>query len=168
MDSPRRLIPTPNIQSNLGPLLDWKRPVPSLRDPSSIRPQILPEDRIPFDRLERDSFSLPLLTIPVPLTTVLTAIIIIAFQKPAPRPRARPPQSRKIRPPSHTIRRQIHHKRTNPIPASRRRPRPVEMMPVMPRRVVPLRPHALDVQVRAPALEGARAVFDAADDVVAG
>lgn len=38
----------------------------------------------------------------------------------------------------------------------------------MPRRVIPLRPHALDIQVRAPALECARAVFDAADCFIAG
>ena len=42
------------------------------------------------------------------------------------------------------------------------------MMPIMPRRVIPLRPHALDIQVRAPALERARAVFDAADCFIAG
>lgn len=41
-------------------------------------------------------------------------------------------------------------------------------MPIMPRRVVPLCPHALDIQVRPPALERARAVFDAADCFVAG
>jgi len=42
------------------------------------------------------------------------------------------------------------------------------MMPIMPRRIVPLRPHALDIQVRAPALKSARAVFDAAHRFVAG
>lgn len=41
------------------------------------------------------------------------------------------------------------------------------MVPVVSRDVVPLGPHALDVQGRPPALEGAGALLDAADDVVA-
>jgi glutaminase len=41
------------------------------------------------------------------------------------------------------------------------------VMPVVAGGIVALRPHALDVEVRSPALEGAGAVLEAADCVVA-
>jgi len=138
--------------------------VPSLRDPSSIRPEILPEYRVAFDWFERDPFCLSSAT----LAPTVAVAVIVALQKPTPRPRPRPVQLREIRPPTNTIRRQIHHKCTNSVPPPGRRTSPVEMMPIMPRRVVPLRPHALDIQVRTPALKSTRAVFDAAHRLVTG
>lgn len=129
--------------------------MPRLWIPRPISPQILPKDRIPLNRPERNSLF-------VPLTITLT------LQKPTPRLPYRPPQSRKIRPTPLTLRPQIHHERAEPVPPARKRSRPVIVMPVVAGGIVSLRPHALDVQVRAPALEGARAVFEAADCVVAG
>lgn len=129
--------------------------MPRLRIPRPISPQILPKDRIPLNRLERNPFH-------VTLTRTLT------LQKPTPRLPHGPPQPRKIGPTPLTLRPQIHHKRAEPVSAARKRSRPVIVMPVVAGGVVALRPHALDVQMRAPALEGASTIFEAADCVVAG
>lgn len=131
--------------------------MPRLRIPSPIRPQILPKDRIPFNRLERNPFLQP-------STTTLT---ILTLQKPTPSPPNRPLQPWKIRAPTLTVRPQIHHERAQPVTPARKRARPVIVMPVVAGGIVALRPHALDVEVRSPALEGAGAVLEAADCVVA-
>ena len=130
--------------------------MPRLRNSPSIRPEVLPEYRIPFDRSKRYSFIFLTLQKFTPLRSRPGRSIL------------RPVQPRKIRPSPNTIRRQIHHKRTHSVPAPTRRPGPVKVMPVVACRVVALRPHALDVEVRAPALESARAFLDAPHRVVAG
>lgn len=77
--SPRRLVPTPNIQPNLGPRRNRVRSVPGLGIPSSIGPKILPKHRIPLNRLERDTVLAPLHSL-----TISLPFIHIAFQKPTP------------------------------------------------------------------------------------
>lgn len=157
----RRLIPTPNIQTNLRPLRNGIRRMPRLGIPRPISPQILPKDRIPLNRLERNSFLL------LPTSVFTLTLILITLQKPTPSLPHRPSQTRKIRTPTFTVRSQIHHKRAYPVTSARKRPRPVIVMPVMAGGIVALRPHALDVEMWTPALEGAGAVFQAADCIVA-
>lgn len=162
----RRLVPTPNIQPNLRPRRDWVRSMPGLRVPRPIRTQILPKDRITLDRLEGDPFSrrtrLSLTPDPNP-----EPCLILALQKPTPLLPRRHPQTRKIGAPARTVRPQINHEGAETVSASSERPCPVVVVPVVTGGVVALGPHALDVQVRAPALERAGSLFQAADGVVA-
>lgn len=133
--------------------------MPSLRIPCPIRPKILPEYCVTLDRLECDTH-IPLLPLPYPIP-------LLTLQEPAPPLPVRHPQPWKIRPPTLTVRIEIHHKRAKTIPTPRQRPGPVIVVAVVAGGIVALRPHALDVQVRTPALEGAGAVFQTADCVVA-
>lgn len=127
--------------------------MPRLGIPTAICPQIHPEDGIPLNRPKRDA---------------RLAVVRLALQKPTPLAPRRHAQPREIRAAARTLVAQIHHERADAVAALRRRPRPVIVVAVVAGRVVALRPHALDVQVWAPALERSRAVFDAADDRVAG
>ena len=156
---PLWLIPTPNVQPNLRPLCNRERSVPSLWIPCSIRPKVLPKHRIALDRLECDPHVIPL---PIPVLVPL-----LTLQKLTPLLPNRHPQSREIRPPTFAVRINIHHKRAEAVPTARQRPGPVIVVAIVPRGIVALRPHALDVQIRMPALEAAGAVFQAADCVVA-
>lgn len=155
---PLRLVPTPNIQPNLGPLCNRECSVPCLQIPRPVGPKILPEHRIALDRLERDPFYLLLLPV----------LSFVALQEPTPFLPSRHLQPREVRAPALAIRVEIDHKRAQPIPASGQRARPVIMVPVVAGCIVALGPHALDENIRAPALEGARAVLQASHCVVAG
>jgi hypothetical protein len=93
--------------------------------------------------------------------------LILALQKPTPLLPRRHTQTREIGAPARAVRPQIDHEGTQAVPASSERPRPVVVVPVVAGGVVALCPHALDVQVWAPALERAGSVFEAADGVVA-
>lgn len=125
--------------------------MPRLQIPTPIRPQILPKDGIPLHRPKRN-----------PLRLILT------LHKPTPLLIPRPPEPRKIRATTRTLVPEIHHERTGTVAAARTRTRPVIVVPVVAGGVVALGPHALDVQVRSPALEGLCAVLEAADGVGAG
>lgn len=136
--------------------------MPGLRIPRPIRTQILPKDRIALDWLERDPF---------PRTADLTPNpglgLILALQEPTPLLPRRHTQAREVGAAARAVRSQIDHERTEAVAAPSERPRPVVVVPVVTGGVVALCPHALDVQVRAPSLESAGPVFEAADGVVA-
>lgn len=149
----RRLIPAPDVQANLCPGLDRQGRVPRRRMPSAVRAQILPEDGIPLDGLKGDAF------------VVVVAVVAIALDKPTPLLGFGPGQSREIRTPSRAVRLEIHHERAHAVRAARRA-RPVVVMLVVARDVVSLSPHALDVQVGPPALEGSRTLLQAPHHIV--
>jgi len=133
--------------------------MPRLRVPRAIRPQVLPEDGVALDGLERDAF--------VPLPPFL-----LTLDKPTPLlllVRRRHPQPREVRAPAGAVRAEVDHEGADAVAAAAvlQRARPVVVVAVVARDVVALRPHALDVQGGPPALEGARALLDAAHDAVA-
>lgn len=126
--------------------------MPGFRISCPIRPQILPKHRITLDRLECD----PHLRLPLP----------IALQKPTPPLPGRHFQPWEIRAAALAVRIKINHEGAEPVPAPCQRSSPVVVVTVVAGGIVALRPHALDVQVRAPALEGTGAIFQAADCIV--
>lgn len=129
--------------------------MPRLRPPTPIRPHVLPKHRIALNRPKRNP-ALPLRR------------LILTIQKLTPLGILRLAQPREIRPPTFTPSGEIHHKRAYSVSAApARRARPVVVVHVVACHVVSLRPHALDVEVRLPALERARAVLDAPDYIVA-
>lgn len=147
--------------------------MPRLRVSRAVGPQVLPEDRIPLDRLERDTFPPGLrrarsIRTPVVRLSPFISPVILTLNQPTPPRIPRPPQPREVRAPSDTLVPEIHHERAGAVAPARHAPRPVVVVRVVARGVVPLRPHALDVQVRAPALEGARAGLEAPDRGRAG
>lgn len=122
--------------------------MPCLQIPTSIRPQILPKNRIPLQRPKCNPFRLTL-----------------TLRKPTPLLILRPLKPRKVRPTTGTLVPEIHHERTGAVAATRTRAHPVIVVPVVAGGVVPLGPHALDVQVWLPALEGLCTVLETADCV---
>lgn len=168
--STTRLVPAPDVQSHLCAGRHRECRVPCLRITRPIRPQVLPEDGVAFDRLERDplsrKFSVCVSATRLLLLTLI--LLIVTLQESTPfRPIHRHLHPGKVRPAARAVRPQIHHERTDAVAAVRRRTRPVVMVSIVARGVVPLCPHALDVQVRSPALERPRALLDAAHHLIA-
>lgn len=148
--------------------------MPRLRIPRPIGPQILPENRIPLDRSERDAFpgrprssfsSVYSVLVPVtgPVPRFQLRFFLPTLQKPTPPGIDRHTQAREIRSPTGTVTIEVDHERAGAVAAARDGAGPVIVVLVVAGGVVALGPHALDVQVWAPALEGAGAGLDAAD-----
>lgn len=152
----RRLIPTPNIQTNLRPRRNRECSVPSLGVSLTIRPQVLPEDSIPLDRFEGD-----------PLLGSVCLFTLLALQKPTPLRARRHLQAREVCPAACAVCIQIHHECAETVTAASPRSAPIIVVPVVTRGIVALCPHPLDVEVWAPALECTNTLFNAAYCVVA-
>lgn len=130
--------------------------MPRLRPATPIGPHILPKHRIALNRPKGDS--------PFPFRR-----LILAIQKLTPLRIPRLAQPREIRTSTFTSSGKVHHKRAYSVSAApARRASPIVVVHVVASHVVSLRPHALDVEVWFPALECARAMFDAPDNIVAG
>lgn len=148
--------------------------MPCLGISRPIGPQILPENCISLDRLERDAFPRPSgprrffsrRCVLGPISHLQRLFISMTLQKPTPPPIDRHAQAREIRAPTGTVIIQINHERAGAVAAARDGARPVVVVPVVAGGVVALGPHTLDVQVWMPPLEGARAVLDTPDGVV--
>lgn len=131
--------------------------MPSLGISRAIRAQILPEDSVALDRLERDSPSAPTTVVaagPCGLCCIfLCGRLLLALEQLAPLLARRSLHAWEVRAASGAVGSEVDHEGADAISAVGSRSCPVVVVTVVAGCIVPLRPHALNVEVRPPALE---------------